>query len=842
MERMVRGRPGGPSPKAAWLGRWAGCQEADQACRGGGATEPRVEAEVCQDHPAGEVLLRDQCADPLSGPASGNAEGVFAPGHLGELTRHLPASSSTPSWRKPWTGAAPTRRLPGHPRPPGLPPGDGGTPARALVRHCRQLTERIDALPAEISTLVARPASALPGIRGCGPLTAAKTLGESADIRRFRSRDAYARHNGTAPLPVWSSNRARHRLSRTGNRQPDAAPHRIALTRAAATPTPEPSSPADEPAATVDSKPSACSNDTSPTSHLDVGVHRTASALPRYEAALAGSDKTVAVLHELGDARAPGSPRRSVPGSRRHCDEGLGTHSGCGATHHHGLRTDNVLEPGAVAPDGTRTTCSPGFTGFHLTGDGFTSMAQCGPIRRRPNGRRAAGVTGNPSHGRTVRAAATSAVRQARALVLITLACAPAPTDQYGRTATSHRSRTGSAARHPIQRPSRAVAANSTPEASHVHRTLVHTRRNRPRQRSRSQQRSRPGSRHRSRHDARNPPVPQTVHRGLRQRARQRTRHRHRPGVHRFREALLLAERGRPLPGPGRWAQGVRRARRAGAHAAARHHERLLGAGTAGGGRRLDRRRRAATAGRSVVDGRAGRFDHGLLPARRRRVRQGARGEGRVGRPGRDLPARRRPAVAVAVRGGPARQPRPVRARRGRQVEALRVRLRRQAQEQAIRGRAVRRPVAGGRLLRRGRPRARRGGGRQEALDGQDALARGGRGRLGWLRGLRVEHRVPVHHPEDATAVPVRGRPVGRPRDHRVRRHHHHGRGGAAESLRGQQRPVAAQADGVGRRRPGVDRRRGRRAGRRAPRQVEPHPVPRPAAPGGVGVLRPGAE
>jgi transposase len=43
---------------------------------------------------------------------------------------------------------------------------------------------------------------------------------------------AYARYNGTAPLPVWSSNRARHRLSRTENHQLNAALHRIALTQA----------------------------------------------------------------------------------------------------------------------------------------------------------------------------------------------------------------------------------------------------------------------------------------------------------------------------------------------------------------------------------------------------------------------------------------------------------------------------------------------------------------------------------------------------------------------------------------------------------------------------------
>ncbi len=34
------------------------------------------------------------------------------------------------------------------------------------------------------------------------------------------------------PLSVWSSNKARHRLSRTGNRQLNAAIHRIAMTQA----------------------------------------------------------------------------------------------------------------------------------------------------------------------------------------------------------------------------------------------------------------------------------------------------------------------------------------------------------------------------------------------------------------------------------------------------------------------------------------------------------------------------------------------------------------------------------------------------------------------------------
>jgi transposase len=67
---------------------------------------------------------------------------------------------------------------------------------------------------------------------GLWAATAAKIIGETAGIDRFKSRDAYAHYNGTAPLPVWSANKARHRLSRTGNRQLNAALHRTALTQA----------------------------------------------------------------------------------------------------------------------------------------------------------------------------------------------------------------------------------------------------------------------------------------------------------------------------------------------------------------------------------------------------------------------------------------------------------------------------------------------------------------------------------------------------------------------------------------------------------------------------------
>jgi transposase len=103
----------------------------------------------------------------------------------------------------------------------------------AIVRRLAlRLVQQLRLLTAEIAERVTVIAPSLLAIVGCGALTAAKIVGETAGAGRFRSKDAFARHNGTAPLPVWSSNKQRHRLSRTGNRQLNAALHRIAVTQA----------------------------------------------------------------------------------------------------------------------------------------------------------------------------------------------------------------------------------------------------------------------------------------------------------------------------------------------------------------------------------------------------------------------------------------------------------------------------------------------------------------------------------------------------------------------------------------------------------------------------------
>jgi transposase len=103
--------------------------------------------------------------------------------------------------------------------------------ARDLLTRIVELSATITALEREIEILVRTSAPTLLALSGCGALTAAKIIGEAAGISRFRSKEAFARHNGSAPVPVWSGNVVRHRLNRGGNRQLNVALHRIAITQ-----------------------------------------------------------------------------------------------------------------------------------------------------------------------------------------------------------------------------------------------------------------------------------------------------------------------------------------------------------------------------------------------------------------------------------------------------------------------------------------------------------------------------------------------------------------------------------------------------------------------------------
>jgi transposase len=102
---------------------------------------------------------------------------------------------------------------------------------RELVARCRELTVRANELERQIRGLVDAQAPALLEIPGCAGLTAAKILAEVARINRFPTEGHFARYAGTAPIPASSGARHRQRFNRRGNRQLNAAIHRIAVTQ-----------------------------------------------------------------------------------------------------------------------------------------------------------------------------------------------------------------------------------------------------------------------------------------------------------------------------------------------------------------------------------------------------------------------------------------------------------------------------------------------------------------------------------------------------------------------------------------------------------------------------------
>jgi transposase len=124
--------------------------------------------------------------------------------------------------RRKWLEAA-TRRL------DELGPSLQARLAGAELERCVALTASIDALERELEARVSAEAPELLALPGCGPLTAAKLVGEIAGVERFATPARLAMNAGVAPLPVSSGARQRHRLNRQGNRQLNCALHRLAV-------------------------------------------------------------------------------------------------------------------------------------------------------------------------------------------------------------------------------------------------------------------------------------------------------------------------------------------------------------------------------------------------------------------------------------------------------------------------------------------------------------------------------------------------------------------------------------------------------------------------------------
>jgi transposase len=101
---------------------------------------------------------------------------------------------------------------------------------RDLAHRAHELRTRADAHKAKLDELIRALDTTLLDEPGIGPISAAKLL--VCDPHRLTGEAAFARCNGTAPLPASSGHTIRHRLSRGGDRQANNAIHTIALTRA----------------------------------------------------------------------------------------------------------------------------------------------------------------------------------------------------------------------------------------------------------------------------------------------------------------------------------------------------------------------------------------------------------------------------------------------------------------------------------------------------------------------------------------------------------------------------------------------------------------------------------
>lgn len=88
-----------------------------------------------------------------------------------------------------------------------------------MATEVAELNHRIHHLDTTIRNLVTPLAPTLLQITGISHTSAAVLIAEIGDITRFTNSAKLARYTGCAPIPVYSSDKKRHRLHRGGNRR-----------------------------------------------------------------------------------------------------------------------------------------------------------------------------------------------------------------------------------------------------------------------------------------------------------------------------------------------------------------------------------------------------------------------------------------------------------------------------------------------------------------------------------------------------------------------------------------------------------------------------------------------
>jgi transposase len=136
--------------------------------------------------------------------------------------------------------------------------------ARELVRQIAARTIRIRELESELAQLVSAYAPQLLAERGCGPLTAAKLIGEIAGADRFGTDAKLARTSGTAPIPASTGQTTATASTAAATASSTARYTASPSTKRTGTRTPPPTSSGNRPGASPAKKRSAASSATSP--------------------------------------------------------------------------------------------------------------------------------------------------------------------------------------------------------------------------------------------------------------------------------------------------------------------------------------------------------------------------------------------------------------------------------------------------------------------------------------------------------------------------------------------------------------------------------------------------
>jgi transposase len=89
----------------------------------------------------------------------------------------------------------------------------------AMLTEVASVNQRVRGLDITIKELVSPLAPTLLQVTGISHTSAAVLIAEIGDVTRFSSSAKLARYTGCAPIPVYSSDKERHRLHRGGNRR-----------------------------------------------------------------------------------------------------------------------------------------------------------------------------------------------------------------------------------------------------------------------------------------------------------------------------------------------------------------------------------------------------------------------------------------------------------------------------------------------------------------------------------------------------------------------------------------------------------------------------------------------